>query len=121
MTAKRDLKKRVRARQARTGERYTAALAHVLGPTPRAGRVPVTELADVSAAAAQAGLTGRVLIFPELAARIDVPGALRRIRAALTATQDDPATELLRGVLLLGRRPPSRAPARLASLTDARR
>ena len=39
MTRRRDLKRRVRERQARTGESYTAALKHVLAARP-AGDAP---------------------------------------------------------------------------------
>jgi hypothetical protein len=108
MTAKRDLKKRVRARQARTGERYTTALQHVTADRPGGGdRVPVVELVDLSAQAAEAGLTGRIVMFPELAERIDPAAGLRRLHDVLVGTRADPAMEAFRAILLEGRDPKS--------------
>jgi len=51
MTAKKDLKKKVRSRQLQTGERYTAALERVKQSRARP-RVPILELPDLSAIAA---------------------------------------------------------------------
>jgi hypothetical protein len=90
MTAKKDLKRRVRARQEKTGESYTAALAHVRKP-----KVPTLELDDVTDIAAELGIRCRVSAFPG----IDARPALMRIRDALVATGDDPATERLRRAL----------------------
>jgi hypothetical protein len=113
MTVKRDLKKRVRDRQARTGERYTTALLQVLGErtgTPAArpgdGAVPVVEMVDVSDVAAAVGLKGRVVMYPELAERVDPRIALPRLRQLLLATADDPRTAVFRALLITGERPP---------------
>ena len=103
MTARRDLKKRVRERQARTGERYTTALAQVLQDRPPSG-VPVVELVDVSAQAAASGLKGRVLMFPELSRRVRAERVLRRLRDVLLATRDEPTMHLFHAVLLDGER-----------------
>ena len=108
MTAKRDLKKRVRERQARTGERYTTALAEVLQERP--GRVPVLELVELTADAAALGLRCRAAMFPDVAAAVDGASVLARLRDALLATRDDPRLNLLRSALLDGARLP--APAR---------
>jgi hypothetical protein len=48
MTSKKDLKKRVHERQAKTGERYTTALAHVLAQRPEAPSSKTLEFHDVS-------------------------------------------------------------------------
>jgi len=84
MTVKRDFKRRVRQRQARTGESYVTARRHLLasrpshqddddhdeggGPQPR--RISVVELIDVSDEARRIGLACRVLMFPSLVERI---------------------------------------------------
>jgi hypothetical protein len=96
MTAKKDLKRRVRARQEKTGESYTAALAKVRKPT-----VPTLELEDVTALAAGLGIRCKVFAFPG----IDAERALTKIRDALLATPGDPATERLRGALFENKAP----------------
>ena len=109
MTRKRDLKKRVRERQTRTGERYTTALQEVqsrrgVGPSSREP-MSVIELLDFSEQAARLGLKCEVSIFPDLAERVDGAAALERLRDVLIATADDPATEPLRAVMLRGEWP----------------
>jgi hypothetical protein len=104
MTTKRDLKRRVRDRQERTGESYVTARRHVTAnapPTPESV-VPVVELVDLSSQAAAAGLRCRVHMFPALAARVDPIAAITRLRDVLTATDGDPATDLFRAVVLRG-------------------
>jgi hypothetical protein len=103
MTAKRDLKRRVRERQGRTGESYMTALRHVLDQRPNA--VPVVEMIELSEVAAAMGIQCRVRMSPALADRIDAVGALRRLREALVATASDPAFELMRRVVLHGESP----------------
>jgi len=99
MTAKKDLKRRVRERQARTQESYTAALAHVrAGARPK---VPVTELNDVTELAAELGIRCRVSAYPG----IDERPALEKVRDALRATAGDPETERLRAALFENRAP----------------
>jgi hypothetical protein len=111
MTAKRDLKKRARERQARTGERYTTALAEVLAERPeRPGQVPVLELIELTAEAAALGLRCRAAMFPDIAARVDGAGVLARLRDALVVTRDDRRMQVIRSVLLDGA--PLAAPAR---------
>jgi hypothetical protein len=105
MTAKKDLKKRVRDRQAHTGESYTAALAQVLARRP-AGEPLLIELADLTAEAAALGLhVRRVYASPPVLEQIDGPSALAQLRDALRTTDGDADTELLRSVLLAGARP----------------
>jgi hypothetical protein len=112
MTAKRDLKKRIRARQARTGERYTTARDRVLGARP--APVPVVELVDASAEGARVGWKCRVLVFPDLARGLDPGLAVKRIHEVLVATAGDPGTELFRTIAFEGmwHAPPARTPAR---------
>jgi hypothetical protein len=108
MTARKDLKKLVRARQARTGERYTTALEQVIADRP--SPIPVIELVDLSEEARALGMVARVGMFSDAAARIDGRAALERLREVLRATAGDPATHLFRSVLLDGEPlpPPSR-------------
>jgi hypothetical protein len=69
MTERRDLKGRVRDRQARTGESYVTALRQVLAQRP--SRIPVIELFDLSALGARLGFTCRISAFPDLVERVD--------------------------------------------------
>jgi hypothetical protein len=120
MTAKRDLKKRVRERQARTGERYTTARRHIVREP--SGAVPVVELEDITKEAARLGFHCRVVALPDLFRRVDRNAMLERIRDALRATGDDPATALLRSAVLQGIEPAltSLRPS-IQMLTDGRR
>lgn len=107
MTAKRDLKRRVRDRQGQTGESYMTALRHVLDQRPSV--VPVVEMIELSEVGAAMGFQCRVRMAPELADRIDVVGALRRLRDALVATERDPAFDLMRRVVMYGECPALKA------------
>ena len=106
MTAKRDLKRRVRERQGRTGESYMTALRHVLDQRPNV--VPVVEMIELSEVGAAMGFQCRVRMAPVLAGRIDAVGALRRLRDALIATERDPAFDLMRRVVMHGEAPAAR-------------
>jgi hypothetical protein len=64
MTIRRDLKRRIRERQEKTGECYTTARAHVLA-TPAPSSL-VIELHDVSQQARAAGLACPVKVTPAL-------------------------------------------------------
>jgi hypothetical protein len=125
MTQKRDLKRRVRERQGRTGESYTTALRHVRGEqldaagdaagdppgaappagAPSAGAIPVVELVDMSDLAESLGLTCRVMVMPALIERVDPAAMLVQLRGVLRATAGDPAFAMLRAAVLLGERP----------------
>jgi hypothetical protein len=113
MTAKRDLKRRVRARQAKTGESYVEARRKVQAQQPGAkgSPVPFVELLDLSEAAASAGLRCGVAMLPALAARVDPARTLVRLREALEATDGDPTTATMRAAGLRGEQPA--APLRL--------
>jgi hypothetical protein len=103
MTDRRDLKRRVRERQARTGESYMAALHHVRGE--REPAIPVVDLIDLSEIAATLGLKCRAMVLPALAARVDVAAMLRQLHATLVAAARDPGARLMRSVVLHGMRP----------------
>ena len=100
MTDRRDFKRRVRARQARTGESYVTALQHVRAQRP--ARVPMIELVDLTAVGKALGLGCRVSMFPQLRETIDPPAMLARLRDVLFATERDPALALMREVVLRG-------------------
>jgi len=103
MTARRDLKRRIRERQARTGESYMTALRHVREQRPPA--FPVVEMDDLTAAGATIGLRCQVTADPRITGRVDAAAALTRLRDALLATAEDPALDLLRAVVIRGENP----------------
>jgi hypothetical protein len=122
MTKKRDLKRRVRERQAETGESYTAALHRVRalvdpgasgeadgdgegdgeGEAEAEAAVPVLALDELDELAARLGLKCRVSMFPSLRGRIDPEAALVRLREVLGATEQDPALDVLRAAVMRG-------------------
>src|SRR5689334_57021 len=106
MTTRRDLKRRVRDRQGRTGESYMTALRHVLAqrdePAPERAPVPVVELIDISEAATAIGMQCGARLVPWLADRIHVGATLRRLVDVLLATTADPAFDKMRSVVLHG-------------------
>jgi hypothetical protein len=108
MTKQRDLKRLVRARQARTGESYVTARDHVRAP--RTETVPVVELVDITEVSDSLGMQCRVMVMPELAERVDVAMALRQLRSVLLTTTPDPDFDLMRAVVLRGERPYSAPP-----------
>lgn len=114
MTANRDLKRRVRERQARTGESYTTALHHVRAQRP----IPIStvELLDVTQAASEVGLRCRVSMGPQLAGRADVHPTLRHFHDVLVASARDRALFLMRTVALFGEH--VTAPAMPRGLTE---
>ncbi len=109
MTANRDLKRRVRDRQAQTGESYMTALRHVLAQRPDhmpgaiPSAIPTVEYVDVTEVAAAVGLRCRISVAPELAHSIDVERTLRRLHETLVAAQHDPALSIMRTIALQGR------------------
>lgn len=106
MTAKKDLKRRIRERQARTGESYVTARTHVLAQAqsdePRPSAIPVVELVDVGDDAARLGLKCRVMISASLAAQIDPIRAIEGVRDALIALEHDSQLMMLRELALFG-------------------
>src|SRR5688500_15727720 len=105
MTAKKDLKRRVRDRQARTGESYAAARANVVAQAPVETAIPVEEIVDLTDEAAALGVKCRVGASHRLVGRVDARAMLVSVRDALLATEDDAALRSLRGVVLRGERP----------------
>ena len=105
MTDKRDLKRRVRDRQAQTGESYMTALRNVQGPRPGTNAVPVLELLDITDIGARLGIKCGVKMVPALAERVDAAATLTQLRDALITTLNDPHLALLRSVVLAGERP----------------
>jgi hypothetical protein len=88
MTFRRDLKRRIRERQERTGERYTTARAHVVGdmqqPPPFSVPIPVVELHDFTEHARAAGLACPVRVTSSLQRSAShIPAVLEQIRRIL--------------------------------------
>lgn len=117
MTAKKDLKRRIRERQGKTGESYTTARAHVLAqrdePAALLPAIPVIELIDVTEQARALGLRCLALASPMLVERVPAERVLARVRDALLATERDPQMDVLRAVMLRGEvleRDPRRRP-----------
>jgi len=106
MTAKRDLKRHIRDRQAKTGESYTAARRHVIAAQtpPAAPTTPISvdALVDITEAATTVGLRCKVRMSEELAATISPARMLIALRDVLLATLRDPETDFLRGLVLYG-------------------
>lgn len=100
MTEKRDLKRRVRDRQARTGESYMTALRQVQAPRPPA--FPVVEFIDLTEIGTPLGFKCRVAMFPGLADQVDAASALAKLRDVLLMTDRDRSLELFRAVTLRG-------------------
>lgn len=117
MTQQRDLKRRIRDRMAKTGESYVTARLHVLADRPEPApepapdsRVPafeVVETIDISDDAFALGLRCRAGMFPKLAALVDAPTALVRLRDALVGTENDDQLTVMRRLVLYGERAPS--------------
>jgi hypothetical protein len=100
MTEKRDLKRRVRERQARTGESYVTALRQVL--SQRESSVPVVELIDLTDIAAALGIKCRTVMAPSTVGRVDPTAMLTQLRDALLTTLNDPDLALMRAVVIAG-------------------
>ena len=88
MTRKKDLKKHVRERQAKTGESYTAALAHVRGPA-------IAALPDKTREAETAGFRCNAVVSAKLQG--DVGPLFVRVREMLEALGARACGPLLRG------------------------
>jgi hypothetical protein len=123
MTAKKDLKRRVRERAAQTGESYVTARRNVLAqqgdghvdaeppdPTPapaeEAKRTPISfeEMIDLTQAGRARGFRCVVTISSALQALVDPERVLDRVRTLLDLTTEDPDLERFRRVVLHGER-----------------
>jgi hypothetical protein len=121
MTAKKNLKKRVRDRQAHTGESYTAALTKVLAQAPdRPEDDLVVELTDLSPQAARLGWKCHVAAWPDLAERADLTVVLDHLHGALRALGDDAVISVMRAAVLEGIHPPSAHGSPADLMTEAR-
>jgi hypothetical protein len=109
MTKKKDLKRRVRQRQAKTGESYTAALAQVRGP--RIEAVP-----DATREARGAGLCCKAFVSARLRKESELPDLFVRVREMLAALGAAACGPLLRGEL-----PPCEIPDAVRLAVEARR
>jgi hypothetical protein len=124
MTAKRDLKRRVRERQAKTGESYVTARRHVVAQAPATQTtearpvMDVVELLDVSDDAGKLGLRCPVRMSPKLAEHAGQAGVLARLRDVLVSTMGDPAMSLLHEIALRG--PAVRRSRRRRNFEDVR-
>lgn len=105
MTARKNLKRRVRERQELTGERYTDALTQVrAGAPPGSTAKPfsVVELVCLTDEAARIGLRCDVRAFPDLLAKVEVPALLTRVRDTLIRADGDRRLRRMRRAALLG-------------------
>lgn len=118
MTARKDFKRLVRERMARTGEPYMIAARYVSAeagdaeieaddgaPEAHEPVMQVLEMIDLADIAESLSLRCRVVIQPSLAERVDPATALARLRDTLLATTMDRAFEMMRAVVLRGLRP----------------
>ncbi|WP_257455297.1 hypothetical protein [Archangium lipolyticum] len=102
MTLKKNLKKRVRARQEKTGESYTTARMHVLNQEQARGpKVSQVSLREVTPLVDEVGLMGQAFLMPRTPESLARP-ALKLLCELLLSTRDEPATQRMRAVLLGG-------------------
>jgi hypothetical protein len=116
MTAKKDFKRRVRERQQKTGESYTAARAQLLAardeePAAKPPPISVVEFADATEDAARLGLKCDVLMTTALASKLSAARVLEKLRDALLATEHDPQLDVLRALVFRGVRIAREAPS----------
>jgi hypothetical protein len=109
MTCNRDLKRRVRQRQAETGESYVTALRHVRAAAPDAPRpepppdpsmppISYLELIDVTEIGAALGMQCEISMYPDLIDQVEIGAMLRQFRAALP----QPQLAAMRAVVMRG-------------------
>jgi FHA domain-containing protein len=95
MTAKRNLKRRVRERQARTGESYVTARRQVLAArAPAPAAVSVIELHDISADANRLGFRCRITAFSSLIEHAGPAGVAVALRDALIGARGPASARL---------------------------
>jgi FHA domain len=109
MTKKRDLKRRVRARPAQTGESYVTARRQVVAPRQARTPMVVTEVEDVTAEAARLGFACQVRMSPDLVARAAPAEVLASLRDVLGGGLGVVDSAVLFGVAF-GIAPPPPAP-----------
>jgi hypothetical protein len=128
MTKKHDLKRRVRDRQAQTGESYTAARRQVIGEADvpdgpdeatSDSKVPVFELVDATEPAAKLGFKCRILMFPSLVEAVAPGVVLDTLHKLLVTTTGDPETARIWSVAIGGfERPRGRVAVRSLEATQ---
>jgi len=92
MTKKKDLKRRVRERQAKTGESYTAALSQVR-------RLRIDAVPEATQEAEAAGLRCKAFVSARLRQEHDLGALFVRLREMLAALGAEACGPLLRGEL----------------------
>jgi hypothetical protein len=111
MTAKKDLKRRVRDRQEKTGESYVTARRHVLAAAPaepapdESSAIDYDEMLDLTARGEALGFACRVYSSTKLGRLVDHESLLHRIRDIVHATTEDPDMAKIRAVTLRGEHP----------------
>ena len=121
MTKHKTLKQRVRERQAKTGERYTTALAHL--QAHRRGALTAepfdaTRLARERGFACTASVSEKLSRGPQPERR--VRAVLDALKALLLALDGDAGAERMTAVLLHGEPGPAGAPHAIAEAAEAR-
>jgi hypothetical protein len=89
VTDRRDFKRRVRDRQARTGESYLEARRHVAAAVQVRGAMAVVEMTDISDIATQLGFACKVSAQNEILALVPAQSLLRRLQAVLLLPEAD--------------------------------
>jgi hypothetical protein len=106
MTAKKDLKRRIRERMERTGEPYSVARREVMTdppPTQQPPVIEVVEMDDITELGAELGFRCTISITHALTAEVAARTVLEKLRDVLIKTPGDPALDTIRGVMLYGR------------------
>lgn len=98
MTKRRDLKRRVRERSARTGETYTTARRHVLAARPATDNPSVTEMTELTELAARRGFRCRIAVHPDLLALTSGETLLAALSDALVRSAADVGAVVLFGL-----------------------
>jgi hypothetical protein len=109
MTCNRDLKRRVRLRQAETGESYVTALRHVRAavampmpavepPPPPMPPIDYLEMIDITEIGAALGLACAITMHPSLLGQLEVSAMLGQLRTALA----HPSLAVMRAAVIHG-------------------
>jgi hypothetical protein len=110
MTKQKDLKKRIRARQQKTGESYTAARAQVLGSA-----VQIPEAPSATAEARAEGFRCEAVVSESLRQLGDLRPLFARLRTLLESLDVEACGPLLRGEPIEPRMP------KISDFVEARR
>jgi len=105
MTDKRDLKRLIRERQAKTGESYVTARSQLLARRAQPKKepaFPVVEMTDVTEMAKSLGMKCQTAMTSSLVSSVEPKDVLARLKAALTGTKDDPQLERMRRLVFRG-------------------